>query len=368
MKLDLIGGPSSGKSTISALLAQLMAEIGKKRGAPRGRVLGIATTTGAAPHLEAAGVECVRARSLKAVQGQIGSLASGEAAVLDDATEPYLHAVETYLDTANEFRRREAKGADESPNMTPGAWRVVNVRMREATEGEAMRRGVHLVSVIRESEVYMLDPATGRVPGMGIGTRGQSEAGTGADLLIHLHGGLQSKHRYPGDRLLFVVSDLAGLANGISIPLRSIRCARDWTKLRARLKDELGDSIRAALKATDKNRDLWLSLDEERDLWPEAAHTSAEGEKLLLEDEVNELLRRHGMDGQTAAISGERARLMHTCFGVTKSALFKEDPRLTPALIRRQIPVLEELLIKRTEKIRQEEEDRAAEIEAKGKA
>lgn len=334
MHVSIVGGVQAGKTTLALAIAALIAEV--RKGA---HVVGIATERTAGPQLAGQLTEVERVGSLRRASQVIASAAGG-VAVLDTATRLYERALESYKDLANEWKRRS--GTLPTAAMRPESWAIINRHYREALEVSADRHAVDLVTVHRQGQTMMMHPELGMVEGEGLRARGQSEAGSGADLLILVEGGLRSTRRRSGERAFAVISDLSASAVGCVREMPDLRSPKDAQALKRAVRDGLRESIRRIIDITDPERSLWAEVETDRDDFEEAREEAERREAKALADRVVALLARAGIvDARSAASKARRIEVLDAAFGVTEPDRLTDLP---PAQLRAGIVTLDALL------------------------
>ena len=329
LRIPIIGDSLSGKSTLAAHIANLLGKLRGIKATPH--VVLTQPTTAYVPY----DLDVKRTRTLSRM---LCCLEEAEAPiVLDDLSEFYALLVESWREQSGEHRDRA--GLPRKARMSPDEWNIINQKYRSVYRAGA-RLKVDLIEVHRRGPVMVVDTDFGMVEGEGIKARGQAEAGGGGDLVLLLDGGLKSRYRETGSRVLRVISDASGRLVGRDLSLPRIRCKAD----RAELDRELGKFLRPSLvdliQWSDSEADAWERADAApADNWAEAKEAAQKAEGGVVMGTVKALLEIEGLAGQSGEARQKRAALLFQHFGVGDVDSLAEVPAEN---LRVQLPSFEE--------------------------
>lgn len=307
MRAIIIGDPISGKSTVAAELALLLAKIRKTDARPF--AVKTQPTTAYRPYP----IDTSEARTYNRMLSLLRS-ATGPV-VIDDCSALYLRLLEIWGEQTS--AQRERRGLPPKVWLAPDEWNAVNQRHGRLLAASA-ESGMDVIEIHRRGPVYVSDSDLGQVEGEGVKARGQSQSGTGGELVLLLDGGLRARRRESGSRVLSVLSDVSGRLNGRDLRLPQITSRED----RDRLRRELAKFFRFALvdlvQWADAEAAAWKRTTEEAipDVWTETLEASQRAESKVIAGQVKALLEIAGLGGQKADDKAARAGLLFESFEV----------------------------------------------------
>lgn len=316
VRVPVIGDGVSGKSTVAAVVATQLAKLRKLESKPL-VVLTQPTAAYTPWHVDV--------RRTRTLAGALQAIRQADAPlVLDDLSELYARLVDSWRDQVAEYRERA--GLPRKVRLGPDDWQSINAKFRQIFRACASLT-VDVVEVYRRGPVMVADGDIGMIEGDGVKARGQAESGSGGDLVLVLDGGLRSRYRDSGNRVLRVLSDVSGHLVREEFALPPLRTAKE----RERLARDLGAFLRPALVDliawSDQEAACWAAVADPLDSWSEAREAAHKSEAALVASQVSALLAIHGLAGQKSDAIQTRAKLLFECFGVGDvDALVDVDP------------------------------------------
>jgi hypothetical protein len=312
MRIAVIGRGRAGCSSVACALALILAQIrgSAKKPAPILCVASVPTSVAPAKHF---GIPYRITRTLAGLQDVAAkALPSPGIVICDDATTFYHHALAAFK--AQLSRTRKNLDFANGAHLGPDHWGTINREIDRALAAADLA-GHDLIEVNREGPRLRHTPDGDaiEVPDA-LDLRGQAEAGRLADMWLRVTGGVES-YTPVGRRMLVVVDDPAQIATGTPIALPELRSDADRVKLRKRLWEALGPSLKWSLPITDEVRTAFRSLEESADHWPQADADAERLEVLRFWKDIELLLMRKGVGGKTSHELQLRAELFHDAFG-----------------------------------------------------
>jgi hypothetical protein len=332
LRTVILGNTLTGKGTIAALIALQLAKI---RALKKARPLAVLTrpTTSYRPFP----VDTARSRTLGGIITHLHS--AGAPLILDDATEAYALVVAAWRDQSSEHRDRA--GLPRKARLNPEEWGIINAKFGSIFTA-ASEASIDFLEIHRQGRIYVPDSDLGLVEGDGVAAAGQAAAGSG-DLVILLDGGLRSRHRAAGERILHVLSDASGKLNGAEFRLPHLTGPADLRLLQAKLSTFFAKSLPTLVEWGDAEAREWKSARETEipDEFSEAQQQAQRAESGVVAAEVAALFAIKGLAGQKAENIQARATLLMDHFGVGDVASLDEVPA---SLLRAKLPVFRSAL------------------------
>lgn len=324
MNVAVIGHTQAGKSTVAAIVAELIQGLRKAS-----TVAAVVSELGGGVAYESLGWGGKDGRAIRRTRvlhraATVIHENQGGIVVIDSLSALGLEAVGSYQDQINEARERN--GLPQTARMTPDSWRSINDKLRQSITVAAMDSRVDLVEVHRAAQVVAFSAEYGPMETDGLKGRGMAEAAAGASILLEVRGGLRDRYRRAGARQLTVVTDASRRAVGNVLHLPELRSPGDLKELRDGLRKLLVPSLKETARLTDAERDGWEEVVESPDVW-DGAREQVEGIELaLLLDQIRGLLAMNGLDRQTAVVKEERLQLTRAAWGIVDVENLKHLP------------------------------------------
>jgi hypothetical protein len=315
VRVPIIGDGLSGKSTVAAHVAGLLAKLRKLEARPY--VILTQPTVAYKPYH-------VDIRRTKTLAGMLHLIQQADAPlVVDDLSEFYALMIESWRNQVGTHRDRA--GLAMKARLSPDDWSHINTKFRDVFR-QCQRMTVDICEVYRRGPVLVPDADYGMVEADGVKARGQAEAGTGGDLCLILDGGLKSRHRDSGNRILRVLSDASGKLVGKDLLLPRLSSKTDRDRLDRELARFLGPSLRELIAWTDEEAAAWGRVSDPIDQWGEARESAAKAEAEMIGSKVAALFAIHGLAGQKGENIMRRASLLVKHFGVGELDQLGEVP------------------------------------------
>ncbi len=361
MEVSIIGPPSSGKSTVAAIVAGIVSTVRGLKPQTRALLAGhrlrnppeawakqkpspehplvclLHERDRSSVHAYGAAFLVKRHRSLEAVAPHAAGAAGG-VLVWDSPSSAYLQALESYRSEVNADRERHGRPA--SAAMGPEAWACVNARYWKAL-GAPCKAGADAVLVHRQGAVMVPDDTYGLIESEGTKARGQAESGGDVPLILTLSGGLRSGRRAFGDRALTVCADAARLRTGELFQLPHLTSSGALLDLRRGLWSLLAPSVAVIMEQSDAERLEWDALSEAEDDWPEARAGGERRDAAQLLDRYQTILWKHGLGGTSAATLQLIRPILSEFLGYGSLTAAK-DAGIPASLLRDALPLFEQ--------------------------
>lgn len=300
LRLMIYGPESCGKSTVAGQLALLLQKVAKRTAKP------LAVVTVPSRVYRRMPVKVVAARSGREFLAALQSAPSGATVIADELSDVYSGMLTGSYVEAARLARAEAGLPEHWGVLGPNDFRVIRNRY-DSLWRSARSLNLDLV------ELYRL----GSGEGGDLRLRGASGALRGADLIVFLEGGLESRIRR-----IRVLADASFEASQEPRELPRIGSPRDLRTLLALLSDMLVPSLSALLEMDAEDNGLWAEMQEPApDQWPEVSALAHRAEAEQITSQIRAVCDINGLYGQ------EKTRLLYEHFKVGDSeSLLSVDP------------------------------------------